>query len=363
MPFVKTFLTAKYFPAFGVPFGDLLNGVFFTPVADNQDYLIHGPNVIRLTRALVDGNLDAPGLIKATNAADDVKAAYLAYFPAVMEALEAKLEPRGFDRRERVRELLMVAALYHDIGKSIRRANHPQIGANLIRNFDETQRKLLVDGLALLTESPSSDSKDNRFSLISSIIQHHDKFGVVSTGEGALPIFSDILYFSSNPDALAGIKKNVTSVMLMNLADIAAVNVAPAQLRRDAAELARAVARIRSAEAGSAAAAVGQTIAIGGDGTSEQEALEALGAIVEKDACCLGLSPDKIANVLSDWKILVDAIEDTQVRGNRVALKSQLLQVERNPARTIRRILRLLHEASAVVGRLCIDCKCPLRTS
>lgn len=347
--FVQAFLTSRYFPASGIPFSAMMDGVFFSPIVDNRDYPIHGPNVIRLTRALVDGNLDAPGLIKVRDSGDDVKAVYLSYFPAVMDALEARLERRGDDKRERVRELLMVAALYHDIGKSIRRANHPQIGANLLRNFDETQRKLLVDGLALPSEPSSSDSKDNRFSLISSIIQHHDKFGVVSTGEGGLPIFSDILYFSSSPDAIAGIKKNVTSVMLMNLADIAAVNIAPAPLRNEAAQLAAEVSRIRSS-AQTNALAVDATEVEGSASASERDALEALAAVVEKQECCLGLSPDKISNVLSDWRILVEAIQDNQVRGNRVALKLQLLQAERNPARAIRRILRLLHEASSVVG-------------
>ena len=44
----------------------------------------------------------------------------------------------------------------------------------------------MVDGLAYPTDPANSESKDNRFSLISSIIQHHDKFGVVSTGEASI---------------------------------------------------------------------------------------------------------------------------------------------------------------------------------
>lgn len=351
MPFVQEFLKNRYFPNSSAPFGDLLTGIFFSPIKDNLDYTIHGPNVIRLTRALVDGDLDAPGLIRAKDAIDDVKGVYLNYFPEIMDSLGAKLEPRGATNRERVRELLIVAALYHDVGKSIRRANHPQIGANLIRNFDEGQRKLLVDGLALPSESSSSNSKDNRFSLISSIIQHHDKFGVVSTGEGALPIFSDILYFTSNPDALAGIKKNVTSVMLMNLADIAAVNTAPASLRSQAAAIAAEITAMRgtTSTATNSKATTQSTPSVAG-AKSEDELLGALTLVIQKEECCMGLSPDKIANVLADWKTLVDGIGDNQVKGNRVALKQHLLNVERNPARTITRILRLLQEASSVIG-------------
>jgi hypothetical protein len=349
--FVQEFLTARFFPNSGIPFGDMLSDVFFDPISDNKDYPIHGPNVVRLTRTLVDCDLDQPGLIKPASARGDVKALYLSYFPSIMDCLEAKLENKSSERRERLRELLMVAALYHDIGKTIRRANHPQIGANLIRNFDERQRKFLVDSLAYPGESPNSDSKDNRFSLISSIIQHHDKYGVVSTGEGALPIFSDILYFSSNPDALAGIRKNVTSVMLMNLADIAAVSVAPEETRDRVRKLANQVAALRSGHAEIAAATTTSTAGTGtGELRSEPEILTEIGEIVQTDACCLGLSADKMANVLADWKILIDSIDDGEVKGNRVALKLRLLHVERNPARTIRRILRLLLEASSVTG-------------
>jgi hypothetical protein len=352
MAFVQDFLTERVFPRAAIPFGDLLTAAFFDPIADNKDYPIHGPNVIRLTRALVEPDLDQPGLVKGSDSKDDVKALYLSYFSSIMEGLEAKLEPRSMDRREKVRELLTVAALYHDIGKSIRRANHPQIGANLVRNFDERERKLLVDGLAYPGEPPSSDSKDNRFSLISSIIQHHDKFGVVSTGEGGLPIFSDILYFSSHPDALAGIRKNVTSVMLLNLADIAAVNTAPQDIRGQVEVLASQVASLRKSAVlmSAPSAGAGTPSGYSMDGSEERSLLMQIGALVQQDVCCLGLSPDKMANVLADWKALVDAIDDPQVRGNRVALKNRLLQIERNPARTIKRILRLLVETSSVVG-------------
>jgi hypothetical protein len=42
-------------------------------------------------------------------------------------------------------ELFMsIAAMFHDIRKTIRRADHPQIGANPLRNFNQHQTNLLV---------------------------------------------------------------------------------------------------------------------------------------------------------------------------------------------------------------------------
>ncbi|MGD0547152.1 MAG: HD domain-containing protein [Terracidiphilus sp.] len=349
MPFVRNFLANRYFPAPNIPFGAFLDGVFFSPIEDNLDFPIHGPNVLRLTRALVDGKLDAPGLIKTRDEIGGVTDIYLRSYSAVMKALEASIETHSADRREQVRELLTVAALFHDIGKYIRKAKHAQIGVNLLRNYDETLRKNLVDGLAFTTDDPSSNSKENRFSLISSIIQHHDKFGVVSTGEGGLPIFSDILYFSSNADALDGIRKNITSVMLVNLADMAAVYTVQDSIQLEARLYAARIAQLRSGAPFRVPKGVSADLAQSVSEMSQEEAFEAWGALIERGECCLGLTSAMIANVLSDWSILINAVQNNQVRGSRIALKLFLLQAEKNPARTIERILRLLHAVSSAV--------------
>jgi hypothetical protein len=170
---------------------------------------------------------------------------------------------------------------------------------------------------------------------------------VVSTGEGALPIFSDILYFSSSPDALGGIKKNVTAVMLVNLADIAAVNTAPAAVKEQVAQLASEVFVRRTGElsTGTASGSTNTSVV----GSTEEDLLRQIGAIIRQGDCCLGLTYQKMANVLTDWETLIKAIGSPEVSGDRVALKGMLLRIERNPARTIRRIVRLLHEASSII--------------
>jgi hypothetical protein len=357
MPFKKELLTCSYFPVAGAPFGDILERVFFAPIDENSDYPIHGPNVIRFTKALLESEFEAPGLLRREEV-DRTKFLYRHSYRDIMNALEAG----GDDEERRVKELLMIAALYHDIGKSIRRSNHPQIGANLIRTFVAGEQTKLVDALAHEGESQSSESKHNRFSLISSIIQHHDKFGVVSTGEGGLPIFSDVLYFNSGMKTIPGVVKNITSVMLLNLADIAAVCTAPRDVILEVKKLANEVGRMRgllatlsSATDAATAAAAGivtqdNPSSAGSQMNGEGPILEELCRRVATPSYCLGLNYSKMNNVLDDWRTIVAAITDDRVRGDRVELKLRLLDLERNPSRAIRRILRLLRESAEVSG-------------
>ena len=197
MAFKISLFTEDYFPRsdIPIPFSELLNGLFFNPQNDKDDYPIHGPNVIRFINALLDGNFaTARGLLPEDGGG--CMRTYQSYYSDILKALD--IDPRNSIEIVNTTELLKVAALYHDIGKYIRRANHPQIGANIIRNYDEAESESLVNHLVYDDENDDIPSKHNRFTLIASIIEHHDKFGVVSTGEGALPIFSDILYFTSN---------------------------------------------------------------------------------------------------------------------------------------------------------------------
>lgn len=344
----KQLLIHKYFPEHSqnLAFGEILTTLFFSPRPDNKDFPIHGPNVIRFVEALVEGEPTAePGLIKAPDdeQRNEARNAYINAYPKIMQAVEVDLgSATASDDKRGVTELLKIAALYHDIGKFVRRANHPQIGSNLLRNFSEQQRRLLVDSLIFESESSHASlrGKHNRFSLIASIVQHHDKFGVACTGEGALPLFSDVLYFTSDETTISGIKKNITSVMLMNLADIAAVNVGSSEDRQRSLKLANAVGNLRSG------AAVEREF----EGKTEEVLLQELVMICQKPECCLGIGPRKINQVLNDWTILMEAIEHQNVRGNRVRMKSRLLDVERNPARAIQRILRLLEESASTTG-------------
>jgi hypothetical protein len=381
MAFQTQLLTHGYFPlsAKDMPFGEILNSLYFAPNNDNLDFPLHGPNTMRFLEALVLGEpTREEGLFRGDrDAIEKAKAVYTNDYPTIMRALGVTLGEKkgGIESRSRVLDLLRVAALFHDIGKVIRRANHPPIGSNLLRNFDEEQRQRLVEALVYQNDPSDSDAKHNRFSLIVSIIQHHDKFGVVTTGEAGLPLFSDILYFTSDESTIDGIRKNIASVMLVNLVDIAAVNTAAKNIRDRALVCALLVGKIRRGESISSDAEEAlvkelvdkirpkESTASDAEETlvkelvgkiresqtsdAEETLLKEIITFCRQPGSCLGIDVDKLGKVLDDWRILDKVVSDERVQGNRVRLKRYLLDLERNPARAITRILRLLQECAA----------------
>jgi hypothetical protein len=385
--FFKELLTHDSFPiasAADVPFGEHLSNLFFNPLSDNEDFPVHGPNVIRLTRAFIRGHYDEPGFLSGP---EDERAESKIALQQGIAKVQDVMQIGNHEQLKRTEEFLRVAALFHDIGKTIRRANHPQIGANLLRSFDPIQREMLVD--ALEDQRGERGSGSNRFSRICSIVQHHDKYGVVSTGEGALPIFSDILYFSSDKNSLPGVLKNVTQVMLLNLADIAAVNrIQDSSKRRLSIKLAFRVGELRGVantkqlndvfkkgfeeqainlekdaakeenqgisqklraeivEIRDEAFALAATERFRAEYHAETHCMVKLREICCEEGSCLGLRLRKIRDVFADWWEVVQAIKSDAVSGNRGQLKLRLLELEQNPARAIIRILRLLQEAA-----------------
>lgn len=140
----------------------------------------------------------------------------------VLATLESERSRSPLEIQAKTVEFMKRCALYHDVGKKFHKDNHPQLGANLMRHGSATDAEKLL-GYLIQKGTKQDDHKYNRFALLVSVVQHHDKFGVVGTGEGGLSIFADIPYFGSDVMHLAGVKKNVTAVMLLNLADAAAV--------------------------------------------------------------------------------------------------------------------------------------------
>jgi len=248
-----------------------------------------------------------------------------------MELIKECLEISKKDEtsEEKVLSILKIAALYHDIGKKIRSANHPRLGFNILRYSDQGEQTKMIDLLAI---DPKEDpkSKEHRFSIICSIVEHHDKFGVVSTGEASLAIFSDILYFRSDESEKAGIRKNITSVMLITLADIAAVcsQNLDEKDKRKAQELVFELLENKSLD--------------------QKKACSDLLAIWRKSSSYMGLTYDKVTNIMEDWKELIDAIKDSN--WDRTSLRVHLIRKDQNPYRTIKRIIRLLKECCYPTG-------------
>ncbi len=341
-----------------IPFGEELNDLFFNPRQDNRDFPVHGPNVVRLVRGLLADTRNTPGLLRGES---DEREHTAVFYDIWRQCIKDNLgiAPGDVASEAKAREFLTIAALYHDIGKTIRRARHPQIGANLLRNFDERKRNELIDALAARSDT-DEEQKRNRFFRLCSVVEHHDKFGVVSTGEGGLPILSDILYFASDKDDLEGIRKNVTSVMLVNLADVAAVSTIPNdgqsfEIVGQVHELRCPRPHSRSCERSKPASALcgrgkGAKRRPQVAGGAEQDLLETLEAICKGDRACLGLSREKAEWILGDWGQLIGAIEAPEVQGDRKSLNQRLLEIECNPKRAIERIRRLLVETVSNSG-------------
>ena len=58
-PIFTDIFCKNYFPkdaSHKIPFGEQLNQLFFNPLGDNEDFPVHGPNVVRLARSLIQGN-------------------------------------------------------------------------------------------------------------------------------------------------------------------------------------------------------------------------------------------------------------------------------------------------------------------
>jgi hypothetical protein len=308
------------------PFGDLLETLFFDPAPTVDDFPIHGPNVVRLLPGLLSRNPEEfPGLLQGGPAQRN------ACWELIVQARPEFLNALSVADPSQIQEFLKIAALYHDIGKTIRRENHPHIGANLLRLYDEGQRRAFAELLAHDGEGPDvATRRQNRFWLVCSVVQHHDKFGVSSTGEAGLPIFSDVPYFLTTPRLVEGVKKNITCVMLLNLADIAGVFRGP-----DPGAETSAKARART---------LAQSIAAGlrnKGGPDPEQARADLMALCER--YCLGLERQKVEDVLEDWRRLIRVVDET--KGQREHFKRELLALERNPARTLQRIHRLLRAA------------------
>ena len=325
--FLDSFLPGK--ESEKVPFYNELKGI----LCRQGDLAIHYPNVIRCLNEILTNNhgreLDKG---KNGNNGSAVENIIGDKFGLIGNYLEIEQNDDGLSRNKTY-AFLRIAALYHDIGKMIRSANHPRLGANIIRNLDEKERTKMVNGLALKTiDKPKS--KEHRFSLLCSVIEHHDKFGVVSTGEGSLALFSDILYFRSYEKEIGGIKKNITSVMLINLADIAAVCTAKDEVKAKATKLLAEILKDRYKH----------------DPLLQSAAYQQLVEIWQDTNSYLGLNADKVINILKDWEELINAIEEESVLGNRTKLKDYLIRLDQNPYRTINRVRRLLIESCYTTG-------------
>ncbi|HWQ46919.1 MAG TPA: hypothetical protein VN376_08635 [Longilinea sp.] len=116
------------------------------------------------------------------------------------------------EEKEDLELFFRLAALYHDIGKYIIRERHPTIGRYTLEYLDPDEKHALC---VLL------NNDEDRLQLLIEMIQCHDQFGVLSTGEASYPILLNaISSWSNSPDLQ---KRAILSIMWLNIADMAGV--------------------------------------------------------------------------------------------------------------------------------------------
>src|SRR5688572_14934037 len=115
--YFKELLTKDAFPISTpneVPFGEHLSKLFFNPLQDNEDFPVHGPNVIRLTRALIRSDYAEFGLLSGP---DEERAESKIALQKGIARVHEVMQIENNEQLKRTEEFLRVAALYHDIGK------------------------------------------------------------------------------------------------------------------------------------------------------------------------------------------------------------------------------------------------------
>lgn len=252
----------------------------------------------------------------------------------------------NINRIEDAKKLIKVASLYHDIGKSISRSNHPQIGVNILRNIQGEERSKLIIKIGA----------DN-YSLLCSMIQHHDKFGNLCTGEASLTILSDVLYFTSSQKRIAGALRNVTSVMLLNLADMAAVCNNKTKSKR-ATELVREIKKLTLENLELEKEKKSQGI--------QQPRLTEIENLIPNNNRKLDLYKTEYSSILYDKEMYFGLTEELvtdyydnyrtiiyricESKADRQELKKSLIKFDQKPVGLIQRITRLLRTATKSVG-------------
>lgn len=110
---------------------------------------------------------------------------------------------------------LLVAALYHDIGKTIGNDRHVSRGVHLMRDVNDKDRKAFEEDLM----GGLFEDKHNFWTLLS----HHDTFGVLCTGEASLPALSEMVSWSGDLDDDKPHKSPaalLSYLVLLNIADM-----------------------------------------------------------------------------------------------------------------------------------------------
>lgn len=120
-------------------------------------------------------------------------------------------------RKTFAESFLRVAALYHDIGKTISDDHHVSRGVHLMRDVNETTRRAV--------ETLFDNVPDRR--CFWNVLRHHDAFGTLCTGEASFPALADLVaWFESKdvpPSPFHSPLSQMSLLLWLNIADVNAV--------------------------------------------------------------------------------------------------------------------------------------------
>jgi hypothetical protein len=202
-----------------------------------------------------------------------------------------------------VKPFLRLIALYHDIGKSIITERHSIVGWHLIADVysEEVRDKLfpLILGKDQVEWENKLRKANNKVVKITnykeqrllkifiSVIKYHEYFGILSTGEGSLPIMLDLIdLIGIDPDYA---KELFSILMIITLADV-------------------------------------------------------YGSVPE-------VLPQKVEIFCKDWEKLCNFISRTDIAGDREKFYEALREESQKPKTTIDRLWRLMYEAAPLEWR------------
>lgn len=203
-----------------------------------------------------------------------------------------------FETIEEKNSFFRILALYHDIGKAIITERHPIVGWHLVNDVhrQRVERTLYpfilgkdtatwqqqLDAHGGNVERIASSKELRLLNIFHSVIRYHDYFGILGTGEGALPIMVDLIELRGTDPQDA--QELFAVLMIFTLADV-------------------------------------------------------FGSVNE-------ILPQKVDVFCRDWEMLCEMIAAPEVRGDRRAFYHKLLEKSQTADSTIERLWRLMYEAA-----------------
>ncbi|MGA9349213.1 MAG: HD domain-containing protein [Anaerolineae bacterium] len=191
-----------------IPFGKDMREAINKPHPEKPGDFWHRKHIARIIRQmniLLQG--DARTIIKGWNKPENAETAARFVF-AVKAILGSASGPKSDDEG-----IWRLEAFLHDVGKALTPAKHAERGARLVDRLRVKERDNL-----------RNDIGEDNYNQLLKVINFHDRFGVLSTGEASFGILADAVDpgTADFPDAVQRAAQTLSHIMILNLIDIGA---------------------------------------------------------------------------------------------------------------------------------------------